>query len=433
MNNNFEKFKERILFIGGSYPVYGPNGRIAMQYLDLLKKNYEVYVICYNLNSLNYQEIKNDGITVITLFNWRLHCIAYFKRKMNYSSLFYAKYFFYLCTIFFRAIGRIQAFVLWPDNLRWFYLKSYKKAQELHCKLSFDLIISICNPFTAHLSGLKFVQSNPYVKWISITFDPVMTASLYRRSYVIPALKRKLNNRAERKIFEKSDFILLTREISNTNPELSRQYQGKIDIIEYLLEENTCDQGSLFFDEEKIYLVFAGTLYKSIRNPECLLKTILQINNTKIQLHLFITSGCESIVRRLAQKSNGSIVIHAPVDASEIKSIYRKANVLVNIGNSDPSFKPSKLFEYISTGKPIINFFKNGIIDNVLQKYPLSLQIDCDKTTIVEAAELVEKFCLEYKDEEISWVNVKGMFPEHDVEAIRNVLFKSIEVAKKDK
>ena len=73
-------------------------------------------------------------------------------------------------------------------------------------------------------------------------------------------------------------------------------------------------------------LYFVGELYRSFNDD---------IKNISKNIHFLGKKRKEDIIR-----------------------IYQEADILVNIGNSIDNQMPSKIFEYISTGKPILNFYK---------------------------------------------------------------------------
>ncbi|MBR0214875.1 MAG: hypothetical protein IJL95_09160, partial [Solobacterium sp.] len=47
-----------------------------------------------------------------------------------------------------------------------------------------------------------------------------------------------------------------------------------------------------------------------------------------------------------------------PVPAAEAEAVMMAADVLVNIGNSVDNQIPSKIFDYISSGRPVLNLYK---------------------------------------------------------------------------
>jgi hypothetical protein len=64
----------------------------------------------------------------------------------------------------------------------------------------------------------------------------------------------------------------------------------------------------------------------------------------------------------------------------------READVLVNIGNVTPFELPSKLVEYVSIGKPILNIVRSENDSSVefLEAYPGSMNLMDNASTLVE-------------------------------------------------
>ena len=66
------------------------------------------------------------------------------------------------------------------------------------------------------------------------------------------------------------------------------------------------------------------------------------------------------------------IFFHGSVPRNTALQAMNDADVLVNIGNSNPYQEPSKVIEYASTGKPIINIMsiKDDSSASLLAHYP---------------------------------------------------------------
>lgn len=117
--------------------------------------------------------------------------------------------------------------------------------------------------------------------------------------------------------------------------------------------------------------------------------------------------------------------MHEIVDTLEIKKVYASADFLVNVGNSVLEFKPSKTFEYISTGKPIIHFYQNGIVDETLMRYPLSLQINIQDEHVINKKKICE-FIYSHKGKTIDKSKIDEIFYDFSLEKIKSILYKSI-------
>jgi hypothetical protein len=115
------------------------------------------------------------------------------------------------------------------------------------------------------------------------------------------------------------------------------------------------------------------------------------------------------------------------VDSLEIKKVYASADFLVNLGNSILEFKPSKTFEYISTGKPIIHFYRNGIIDEDLMRYPFSLQVDARVEVCINKNKINE-FIFQNRDKILNEKEICDRFYKYSSTNIKNILFNSVKI-----
>jgi glycosyltransferase involved in cell wall biosynthesis len=159
--------------------------------------------------------------------------------------------------------------------------------------------------------------------------------------------------------------------------------------------------------------VYAGTLYKRIRNPEYLLRLIANLNNEDIVLHLFVQGDCMEIINRYVRGSNGRIVVHGMVSKNEMQSIMQQANILVNLGNSIYEQKPSKLYEYASTGKPIVNVHYQGIeYREFFDRYKLSLNINQTAGNLHNDVINLQRFCVKNANNVLSRAEILESFED---------------------
>jgi hypothetical protein len=71
------------------------------------------------------------------------------------------------------------------------------------------------------------------------------------------------------------------------------------------------------------------------------------------------------------------VFIRPAVSGEEIQRILRAADVLLNFSNDLDNFSPSKTFDYVATGRPIIDVVYKGREQNeVFKKYPALLEIE---------------------------------------------------------
>ncbi len=168
-----------------------------------------------------------------------------------------------------------------------------------------------------------------------------------------------------------------------------------------------------FLNNNKINCVFVGGLYPEIRNPEYILKLFTKLDK---ELCLSIIGGgkegfAPGFFSNFKNILNNRLILKNAVEPDVAQHILHSADFLINIGNSISNQLPSKVFEYISTGKPILNVYK---IDNCpslkyFNKYPLALNVkegDFSKATI----DKVNVFCKNNLGKQLDFANINKQF-----------------------
>ena len=174
-------------------------------------------------------------------------------------------------------------------------------------------------------------------------------------------------------------------------------------------------------DDGPAQLVFTGTLYPGLRPPEQVVAIIAEMkrdsetakpDSGKSFLFDFYGGHQEMIEASPAYgEAKKRIVLHGAVSSEEAEEARNGADFLINIDNLNPTQVPSKIFEYLSTGKPIINFvFDEGSpIMAYLKDYPLCLKVNVNGDP-AEAAGRVAAFVREKRGARIPFETVREMF-----------------------
>ena len=375
---------------GFFYPDPSPTGQCVRRFIDLLHDDFQIDVICLSDSGMQQEAIMSGGTRVYTLCGKRMmleaKAVGWIKRSLH-------------------LFGGLQIKTHWLGNLRWFRYAAAAKLNDLHIEHAYDCVMTVCSPMAAHLAGMDFKIEHPSVRHIAYTVDPYTTRD--RKLPFFVSFDRSAKR--EKRILAKADTLLLSEEI----------YQNRLDLYEsavplpYILPplQETVDKPQ----SEYIDCVYAGRFYEDIRNPEQLLRTFASLNNRNIRLHLF-SVGCEDIVQAYAD-SNDNIVPHTTVSHEEITRIYRYADVLVNVGNTDAEFLPSKTFEYIAARKPILHFSANSDDCPIINHYPLAFQVK--PYTNKEA---IEAFLSQSKGKAVSEELILSIYKKHTKEHLRAVL-----------
>ena len=202
-----------------------------------------------------------------------------------------------------------------------------------------------------------------------------------------------------------------------------------------------------------VHLVFAGALYPGLRPPEQVIQVVAAWRgaglvreraseavpnsssgwNGKRELTLTERTAREEAPREEMvcfdfygshqelieaspdyDRARDWLALHGQVSSGEAAAAREAADFLINIDNTNPMQVPSKIFEYISTGKPIVNFVFDDAspILPYLADYPLCLTINLNRMEDGgrEAAERLSAFVRENRGKRIPFEEIRERY-----------------------
>lgn len=390
--------KHLVLVVGNFYPKPSPTGKCAEAYADLLKDEFDISVVC--LADKDRVRYAYNGKQVFPAAGW----YTLFQHRLEKKA-----------PRIIQDLAKIPVHIhqrfTQPNNLYSYVKAARKQLEKIHADRPIDVIFSVGAPIAAHTAARKFWKKHPEIRWVTYTVDSYAA----QNKGIAKALA------FESSVLEASDKVLLSEEIYDNNPALYEKFRDKCEALPYLMPPTPQRaEGTQYFDLEKTNLVYAGRFYKAIRHPEYLLQLALEMDESCV-LHLYCQSDCDGLIDDYVHRSGGKIQRHQPVSVEEIQRIYTQADVLVNVGNNTPEFKPSKTFEYIASGKPILNIYYEGQFDEVLAQNPLALQLGRDMPSR-EAVVQLRSFLQSSHNKTLSRPEIDNIYPKHSVESIEHIL-----------
>ena len=407
------KMKKLVMIVGAYYPNPSPTGKVADQYISLIKDQYDISVICIGKNKDN-KEYNFRYKKVYELANWRNYRIHYFTSIIREKKNLFIKAFLKLIVLCMKGYGKIQTLLFCNNNLRWFYTKSFKTLKKINKKEGIDVVFSVSAPFSSHLAARKFKLTYPSVRWVSFTVD---SFSAQNRS----SLRYNRILKTEKKILQISDLNFASYDIIKVGAVFNDCHLVAKE-LPYLLEIHDD-----VFNKRKevnhncIKLVYAGRFYLKLREPDFMLKVISCIS--KVKLSIYSEGQCETIINNYSSQSKTNIKRYNMVPIDVMEAIYNDSDVFVSVGNNSQEFQPSKIYEYIAMGKPVIHFYYSNHRDSILDKYPLALQIEIGDS---EAKNKIELFLNEKIDERISSDNIRKIYANNMEDRIKELLLSSM-------
>ena len=269
----------------------------------------------------------------------------------------------------------------------------FQKAKKIIAEERIDIVIAVCRPFYTSFSSYKLKIVFPALKVYNIFFDsPCSTnykVELFNRIWKL-STKRfflKLNKKNINFCFMKYSLGSIGFLIDSLN-------NIKIFDIPCFIPQKT--------DEKFVnngLIVYSGTLDKNYRNPDKILRFILNIiikNDLNMNISCY-ASGCEDLLKRIKEDYPQIINYEGFINNNLIQSVYKNASFFINIGNHNLKQLPSKIFTYFSTGKPVINFYfdDDDLSLPYFEEYGNCITINVNR--IENSEEALVKFLKSYK------------------------------------
>lgn len=290
-------------------------------------------------------------------------------------------------------------------------------------KPHYDYIISSCQPVYMHIIAEKLLAVYPDAKWFAVFLDPFVYNFCTRATSV------NLRKKVAEKYFSKATKIFTTIGIvqENTRRGYSPSFSDKI--IEFSLPslvDRTCKKQ---LNKNNIKMTYAGIFYNKIRNPKEMFK-VLSLLGDEFEIDL-MSQQCQDEINQ-AKQNNPNFKLNALgfLPREECLNKLQTSNILINLGNTITNQTPSKVFEYIGMGKPVVNFYfdENDTSLYYFKKYPLCFNLNLNNYTAKDVEEL-KQFCILNKDKQISFeeatVNLKDCISDNVCKMIYDEIIKA--------
>lgn len=359
-----------ILFLTSNYlPNPSANGINSRNIIEELKKRgHEVTCISVQREGeSDFEDIENTNI-------YRLPPSRYSQLIEKYENS-------NIRTILLRMLRMIKlVFLLYdfPNHDPRQAKRIMHKMQELHNKNNFDMVIGVHKPYSNIAALLEFKRKYSTVKCVSYYLD--LTNSHFKPKLMPQKVYKHLCFKADINVFKTLDLSLIAKRGARYyDHEDYNNVKDKIKFVDFptFMLRNLETENPIETESNKnnvISLVFAGTLNRDYRNPASLLECLSVASKKigKIEFHIYGHDNCDEIIDKYDNFNLLKIIKHGFVGHETVIQALRNADFVVNISNTLEDAVPSKIFEIMSIGKPIINvFFRNDDASlEYFSKYP---------------------------------------------------------------
>lgn len=246
----------------------------------------------------------------------------------------------------------------------------------------YDVIVAVMGSFASACAAMRFKKKNPHPKLVVYQVDPCLS------NEVCPDSTKEERRAFEKELYETADSIIntpiLIEESKSVYPE---EIIRKMVPMEF---PNVVPVKAVSTPKpEKIRCLFTGNIYGDFRDPTYTLELFERLKGS-VQFEMIGAVDAEA----KSKLDSRSVIYHGAKKLDETKEELKKADILVNIGNRMLNQVPSKIFEYISYGKPVVNICKSRECPTqpYLSKHLYALNLFEEEALLDEQAEKLGEF-----------------------------------------
>lgn len=400
-----------VLFLAGRYfPKASPNS-ICMQAIinGLPKEDYKIKVVCYEdgfSTEYSFPVIKiSRGIIQRLLYRFEQSSSRLSKRVIQ---------------ILRKAINAKQIFcyLIWPWTDPVFTLKELRCARSIYKTDKYDIIIAIYMPLSSLIVANRIKKEHPKVIYIPYFLDALSGGNAPR--FMKQTTYENKARKWEKRLTENADKIVFMKSVQQ---HISKFYKES-EIVKktvFLDIPLLTKRDYIARDNQKMILVYVGSLPVSVRSPEYLLKVFSKIPNDDWEFIFVGETTCE--VLNYYAKNDRRIKVLGRCSHKEALYYESIATALVNFGNKNTNLTPSKIFEYISWRKKIVSTIciEGDTSVKYLDYYPEALILNENDQDIDDAAIRLSEF-LKASKKDISYEELKKIYFENTPEAFISII-----------
>jgi glycosyltransferase involved in cell wall biosynthesis len=268
---------------------------------------------------------------------------------------------------------------LWPDDSRGWQQPALQRAWELIDQNTYDALVTVSLPFSAHLVGQKIKRQYPDLPWLVDIGDPFSLQEGHLLNH--PWLFQKKNRRAEFEVLTQADRIVCTnvgcrnlylKTFTSLDPEklLVIPPTSSLAPVQKRQDDTT----------KPLQVGYFGRFSQGLREPRNLLPVIKQLQrHLDAEWHFFgDTTGLLAAALRRQSDMGTYITQHPLLQANELLFAMEKMDILLSLGNTTDFQVPSKIADYLQSGLPILHLSQLPDTDPtwaILQEHPLACKL----------------------------------------------------------
>lgn len=407
------KKKHIVVLVGSYYPNFSAVGICARNVVDELKKEATITVISQKTDINEKEDEEYDGYNILRT-STRLNALRlYSVNKQNTVSRPFSLFWLMLINLI-RIFCFLKA-ILSKVNIKQDQVDEYiKTLVRIGRGRTIDAILCCSFPFESVLAGIQYKKlHDKQVKVIPYLFDNFVERDGLHRTGWNKRMKWNKHLDLIKVALKESDHLFVMHSLRNHFQTYYTEDVEKITYTEHPLLIETKEKN--YKPNKHIGLVYTGAFLKHYVEPYFLVDTLREIlEKHPINIDFYVMGNCTKYINELASQFPVNVKNHGKVTFERANQAILAADILLCVAEYSGIQMSSKIFTYMSVGKPIILFYnnENDINKRILSKYPLALFIKQKDENAKEVSERIVSFIEVNKNNKLNFSEVCSLYSD---------------------
>jgi glycosyltransferase involved in cell wall biosynthesis len=398
--------KHIVFVLGSYYPRYSAVGVCAERVVNALKGEFKISVIAMADQHAVESLVNLDGVDIFRVTTPEIAERIRLEQRLRSSSTFPDR----LRLLGLRARATLRR-LLSPVTINQQLVDAYK--EKLRDIPGLDVIVPLVFPYESVIAAIEYASASN-VMVVPYIFDNFVDSRSLHVLDIARKIKKKRHLELEADMLEKSAAVLAMHPLRAH----FRKYFGNVadEKIHFLEHPLLAPKSRVNADTgDTIRMVYTGALVKNVRDAAYVLELLTQLRmDVQVDADFYVMGSAASEVQTRTTDFGVRIRNNGQVDKKVADAAVAHASVLLNIGEVEGKQISSKIFEYMSAGKPIIHFAytEDDNVTKIVNRYPLALCLLQSPNKMEENRKKFSEFISTNAGRTMPFDEVAAIFPE---------------------
>ena len=230
-----------------------------------------------------------------------------------------------------------------------------------------SVFVSFAQPWIDHLVGLRLKRIRPSTRWVAHFSDPWVDSPYYDANNPAQTARMTLWRQQERAVIKHADAVVFVT--AETADLVMRKYpaawRSKVHVTPHGFDRRLMPNQPLGGEDPKagrpLRVIYTGNIYEGRREPVPLFTVLRDMDRDgelrgRVHFDFYGNSPVATARQASDMGLDGIVSFHSSVGYLESLQLIAKADLLLLLdANADVNvFLPSKIVDYMMTGKPIL-------------------------------------------------------------------------------